>query len=78
MFDFGMTNIEESANRPGGSAVVDEMIVRLERTVGELSDRSGKTSHPAEQAHIEKLRKGVEAARFVLSAFRTSLSDQRN
>ncbi len=78
MFDFGMTNIEESASRPGGAAVIDETLSRLARTRDELVEHMRKTSHPAEHAHIEKLRKGVEAACFVLQAFRTAVSDQKN
>ena len=78
MFDFGMTNIEEAAYRPGGAAVVDETLSRLVRTRDELVEHMRKTSHPAEQAHIETLRKGVEAACFVLEAFRTAVSDHKN
>lgn len=78
MFDFGMTHIEEAASRPGGAVMIDETIARLVRTGEDLADRMSKTSHPAELAHIEKIRKGVEAACFVLRAFRTTVSDQQH
>jgi len=78
MFDFGMTNIEEAATRPGGAVVIDDALSRLARTRDELVEHIRRTSHPAEQAHAEKVRKGIEAACFVLEAFRTAVSDHKN
>lgn len=78
MFDYGMTNIEEAASRPGGAVVIDETIGRLARTRNEIADLLSKTSHPAEQAHLEKIGRGLEAACFVLRAFRTTVSDNQH
>jgi hypothetical protein len=67
--DFGMTDLEEALRKPGGRAVRDGLVSRLDSLMADLGTRIKAGLPPAEFTRAQAIAKALAAARAIVVAF---------